>query len=119
MVGVAALLEGLVPAAAPEPLVIVLSGGNIDLLLLGKYVRQGLEGAGRHAEIRVRVPDLPGRLTDVLQTIAAEGANVLEVVHHREGFGLPFGTVEISIAVETGGAEHTERIRRALGEVVV
>lgn len=119
VVGVAALLEGLLPPDTPEPIVVVLSGGNIDLLVLGKYVRHGLEGGGRYAELRVRVPDLPGRLMDVLQTVAEAGANVVDVEHHREGFGLPFGTVEISIAMETRGPEHTERIRHALGEWVV
>ncbi|MFO7547303.1 MAG: threonine ammonia-lyase [Acidimicrobiia bacterium] len=116
VVGVAALLEGLIPAGVPEPIVVVLSGGNIDLLLLGKYVRHGLEGSGRYAELRVRVPDQPGRLAGVLETIAGEGGNVVEVDHHREGFGLPFGTVEISIAFEAGGPEHTDRIRQALAE---
>lgn len=119
VVGMAALLENLIPADAPEPIVVVLSGGNIDLLVLGKYVRHGLEGGGRYAELRVRVPDLPGRLMDVLQTVAEQGANVVDVEHHREGFGLPFGTVEISIAMETRGSEHTDRIRHALGEWVV
>jgi threonine dehydratase len=114
VVGVAALLEGLIPDGLPEPIVVVLSGGNIDLLLLGKYVRHGLEGSGRYAELQVRVPDQPGSLARVLETVAAEGGNVVEVDHHREGFGLPFGTVEISIAFETGGPEHTGRIRRAL-----
>jgi ACT domain-containing protein len=52
----------------------------------------------------------------VLETIAGEGGNVVEVDHHREGFGLPFGTVEISIAFEAGGPEHTDRIRQALAE---
>lgn len=114
VVAVAALLEGLIPEDAPDPIVLVLSGGNIDLLLLGKYVRHGLEAAGRYAEVKVWVPDQPGRLARVLGLIAAEGGNIVAVDHHREGFGLPFGAVEIAIAIESRGPEATERIREAL-----
>lgn len=119
VVGLAALLEGLLPASAPDPVVVVLSGGNIDLLLLGRYIRAGLEASGRYAELKVRVPDEPGNLARVLGDIGALGGNVVDVEHHREGFGLPFGQVEILISVETRGREHTERIVAALGPLVV
>jgi threonine dehydratase len=113
-VGVAALMEKRIPDDAPDPICIVLSGGNIDLMLLGKAVRHGLEASGRFAEYTVLVPDQPGNLASVLQTIAGEGGNVLLVEHHREGFGLPFGWVEIEISVETRDADHAARIDAAL-----
>jgi threonine dehydratase len=113
-VGVAALMEKRIPDDAPDPICIVLSGGNIDLMLLGKAVRHGLEASGRFAEYTVLVPDQPGNLASVLQTIAGEGGNVLLVEHHREGFGLPFGWVEIEISVETRDADHAARIEAAL-----
>jgi threonine dehydratase len=113
-VGVAAVLEKLIPDDAPDPICIVLSGGNIDLMLLGKAVRHGLEASGRFARYSVLVPDQPGNLAVVLQTIAGAGGNVLQVQHRREGFGLPFGTVEIEISIETKDADHAERIARAL-----
>jgi threonine dehydratase len=113
-VGVAALMEKRIPDDAPDPVCIVLSGGNIDLMLLGKAVRHGLEASGRFAEFTVLVPDQPGNLAAVLQTIAGEGGNVLLVEHHREGFGLPFGWVEIEISVETRDADHAARIEGAL-----
>jgi threonine dehydratase len=113
-VGVAALMEKRIPDDAPDPICIVLSGGNIDLMLLGKAVRHGLEASGRFAEYTVLVPDQPGNLASVLQTIAGEGGNVLLVEHHREGFGLPFGWVEIEISVETRDPDHAARIEAAL-----
>ncbi len=113
-VGVAALMEKLLPDDAPDPICIVLSGGNIDLMLLGKAVRHGLEASGRFAKYRVLVPDQPGNLASVLQVIAGEGGNVLLVEHHREGFGLPFGRVEIEISVETKDADHAARISASL-----
>ncbi len=113
-VGVAALMEKLLPDDAPDPICIVLSGGNIDLMLLGKAVRHGLEASGRFAKYRVLVPDQPGNLASVLQVIAGEGGNVLLVEHLREGFGLPFGRVEIEISVETKDADHAARISASL-----
>lgn len=113
-VGVAALLEKMIPDDAGDPICIVLSGGNIDLMLLGKAVRHGLEASGRFAKYLVRVPDQPGNLAQVLQAIADQGANVLQVQHRREGFGLPFGMVEIEIAVETRDADHAARLSAIL-----
>ncbi len=113
-VGVAALMEKLVPDDAPDPICIVLSGGNIDLMFLGKAVRHGLEASGRFAKYTVLVPDQPGNLASVLQTIAGEGGNVLQVEHHREGFGVPFGKVEIEISVETKNADHVARIANVM-----
>lgn len=113
-VGVAALLEKLIPDDAPDPVCIVLSGGNIDLLFLGKAVRHGLETSGRFARFEVLVPDQPGSLATVLQTIADNGANVVQVDHHREGWNVPFGKVEIEISVETRDADHAARLRDAL-----
>ncbi len=113
-VGVAALLAGLVPDHAPDPLVVVLSGGNLDLLLLGKVVRHGLQAGGRYATFRVWVPDQPGQLARVLGEVASRGANVVHVEHHRQGLELPFGVVEIDISVETRDADHADEIRRAL-----
>lgn len=113
-VGVAALMEKLIPDDAPDPICIVLSGGNIDLMFLGKAVRHGLEASGRFAKFKVLVPDQPGNLFRILGVIADNGGNLVHVEHHREGFRLPFGTVEIELSVETRDADHAARIASAL-----
>jgi threonine dehydratase len=113
-VGVAALMEKLIPDDAPDPICIVLSGGNIDLLFLGKAVRHGMEASGRFAKFKVLVPDQPGSLAKVLTAIAKQGGNVVQVDHHREGFALPFGKVEIEISVETRDPDHAARIIKTL-----
>jgi threonine dehydratase len=118
-VGVAALLEKMIPDDAPDPICIVLSGGNIDLLFLGKAVRHGMETSGRFAKLKVLVPDQPGSLAKVLTIVAKRGGNVVQVDHHREGFSLPFGKVEIEISVETRDADHASRIMRALDAYLV
>ena len=111
-VTIAAVLAGLVDADGP--VVTVLSGGNIDLLLVGSLVRHGLETQGRFASFNVLVPDEPGQLAAVLQTVGDLGANVLSTDHHREGRGLAFGMVEIRLAVETRSDKHREALFEAL-----
>ena len=118
-VGVAALLENLIPDDAPDPVWLVLSGGNLDTLFLGKAVRHGLELAGRFAKFTVVVSDRPGSLNRVLDAVTSLGGNVVQIDHHREGFGLPFGKVEIEIAVETSDADHANSIAEALSSYLV
>ena len=111
-VGVAALMHGGLSGLGRT--VVVLSGGNVDLLLLDGVVRHGLEARGRFASLKVVVPDEPGHLASVLSTIGDQRGNVLSVEHHREGTGLAFGTVEIQVALETRGPDHIARILEAL-----
>ena len=111
------MLHGLV--SDPGTTAVVLSGGNVDLLLLDDVVRHGLEARGRFASISVVVPDEPGHLAAVLTRIGGAGGNVLSVDHHREGRGLAFGTVEIRVTLETRGIEHMHGILDALGDYEV
>ena len=101
---VAALLEH--PEAFEPPVVVVLSGGNIDPLLLAKVLRQGLAAAGRYLTFRCRIPDRPGGLATLLAEVAGLGANVLDVMHERVTPGLRVDEVEVLLQVETRGPEH-------------
>jgi threonine dehydratase len=114
---VAALLHGAIRDSGRTA--VVLSGGNVDLLLLDGVVRHGLETRGRFASLKVVVPDEPGHLASVLTTVGNERGNVLSVEHHREGTGLAFGTVEIQLTLETRGHEHIARILDALSDYEV
>jgi len=111
---VAALMND--PAAYPTPTVAVLSGGNIDPLLLGKVIRQGMVAAERFLYLEVCIPDLPGGLAGLLNELATSGANVLEVVHERISPTLHVHEVEVHIQVETRGPEHAQRVRDHLAE---
>lgn len=90
--------------------VAVLSGGNIDLLVLDGLVRHGLQSRGRFASFWATVPDEPGQLAEVLTTVGSLGGNVLSVDHHREGTDREFGTVKIHITVETRSHDHIAQI---------
>lgn len=109
---VAAILSGVVEVR--DKTVAVLSGGNIDLLLLDTLVRHGLEARGRFAAFSIVVPDEPGHLAQVLAQVGSHGGNVLSVEHHREGTGQEFGTVRIQLAIETRSQQHIDSILEAL-----
>jgi threonine dehydratase len=106
--GVAALMEE--PAACRAPVVTVLSGGNIDPLLMMRVMTQGMAASGRYLALRVRIPDRPGSLAALLSGLAAVQANVLDVVHERTRAWLAVDEVEVFLHVETRGPEHRERV---------
>ena len=118
-VGVAALLAGVVEADPPT--VAVLSGGNIDPLLLMRVIEHGLAAAGRFLRFTVRCADRPGQLALLLRQIADQRANVVDVVHQRQNPHLRLGEVEVALSVETRGSEHSDQVigaLRAMGYVV-
>jgi threonine dehydratase len=106
--GVAAVLEH--PASFVPPVVIVLSGGNIDPLLLSKVLRHGLSAAGRFLAIRCILPDRPGALATLLVELAGLGANVLDVVHERVTADLRVDEAEVNLHLETRGPEHCDSV---------
>ncbi|GAA4188549.1 threonine ammonia-lyase [Microbacterium oryzae] len=103
-VGVAAILAGKVRAQGTT--VALLSGGNIDPLLLQRVVAHGLAASGRYMSIRIPLPDRPGQLARVSELLAEAGANVIEVLHTRHGQGMQISEVILQISVETRGEEH-------------
>ena len=111
---VAAVLDR--PQAFGTPIVAVLSGGNVDPLLMGKLIRHGMAAAGRYLHLRVRVPDVPGGLAKLLGELGALGANVLEVGHERLSVDLHLDEVAVSLQLETRGADHAEAVVARLRE---
>lgn len=101
---------------AAGPVVAVLSGGNVDPLLLLRLIRHGMAAAGRYLQLRVRTPDRPGSLAALLSTLAATDANVLEVEHARIGPALPVNDVEIAVWLETRGPDHCHRVLAELAD---
>ncbi|AVT31423.1 MULTISPECIES: threonine ammonia-lyase [unclassified Plantactinospora] len=110
--GVAALMSGAVQVE--PPVVAVLSGGNIDPLLMLRVIEHGLASAGRFLRITVRCADRPGQLASLLGMIAEHRGNVVDVVHQRQNPHLRLGEVEVALSVETRGSEHSDRLISAL-----
>ncbi len=111
---VAAVLDQ--PQAFGTPVVAVLSGGNVDPLLLGKLIRHGLASGGRYMNLQVVIPDRPGGLARLLVELAEAGANVLEVAHDRTSTTLNIGEVEVRTQLETRGLAHAEGVLTRLRE---
>jgi threonine dehydratase len=109
---VAAVLDD--PSRFGTPTVAVLSGGNIDPLLLGKVIQHGMAAAGRYLNLRLRIPDSPGGLAHLLTDISRAGANVIEVSHARIDADLSLDEVEVHLQLETRGAKHAEALVASL-----
>jgi threonine dehydratase len=106
--GVAALMDD--PSGFEPPVVTVLSGGNIDPVLLLRLLRHGMAAAGRYLSFHVRIPDRPGALAALLAVLGESGANVLDVEHLRTGAKLHLDEVEVSLQLETRGPQHCDEV---------
>lgn len=111
-VGVAALMSGKLVLKGKT--VVILSGGNIDPLLMQRVIRHGLAASDRYTNISVMLPDRPGQLVKTAEAVAAAQANVVEVLHTRHGNGLQISEVELNLSVETRGKEHRDEVMKAL-----
>jgi threonine dehydratase len=107
-VGLAAILAGRIPGTGP--VVAVLSGGNVDPLLLIKLIDHGLTAAGRYLMLRIVIGDRPGALAGLTAALATMGLNVLDVEHHRSGLTLAVDEVEVTITVETRDPSHRHEV---------
>ncbi len=109
---VAALMEH--PRRFETPVVAVLSGGNVDPLVLLHVIQHGMSAASRYLSLRVRMADRPGALAGTLGLMATHGANVLDVAHTRIAGTLALGDVEVALTLETRGPEHCAELVQAL-----
>lgn len=114
-VGVAAIMAGAVHDTGRT--VVLLSGGNIDPLMMERVITRGLVAASRYIGIRIMLPDRPGQLARVSQVISEAGANVVEVLHTRHGQGLVINEVALDLSIEARGPEHAQEVIHRLREV--
>ncbi len=105
---VAALMDA--PHDFRGPIVAVLSGGNIDPILLMRVLRHGMAAQGRYLAIRCRISDKPGGLARLLTTLSDAEANVLDVIHERTSESLPLDQVEVGLQMEMRGLEHSKAV---------
>ncbi|MGW3011777.1 threonine ammonia-lyase [Streptomyces sp. NPDC001219] len=111
---VAALLAD--PEPFEGPVVAVLSGGNVDPLLLQRILRHGMAAGGRYLSLRLRLTDRPGALATLLGVLSVADANVLDVGHVRTDPRLGLTEVEVELQLETKGPAHCDELRAALRE---
>ena len=106
--GVAAILAGKVSASGTT--VAILSGGNIDPLMMERVISHGLSTSERYLRLRIPLPDRPGQLARTAAIVAEANANVVEVLHTRHSNGMQISQVELELHIETRGPEHAEEV---------
>ncbi|MEU6813254.1 threonine ammonia-lyase [Streptomyces sp. NPDC046860] len=111
---VAALLAD--PGGFPGPVVAVLSGGNVDPVLLQRVLRHGMAAQSRYLAVRLRLTDRPGALATLLGVLSAADANVLDVSHIRTDPRLGLSEAEVELHLETQGPAHRAEVTAALRE---
>ncbi|MEU2795399.1 threonine ammonia-lyase [Streptomyces sp. NPDC007117] len=109
---VAALLSD--PKAFRGPVVAVLSGGNVDPLLMQRILRHGMSAAGRYLSLRLRLTDRPGALAALLATLTVADANVLDISHVRTDPRLGLTEAEVDLYLETKGPQHCADVEQTL-----
>jgi len=107
-VAVAAIMTGQVKDAGVT--VAILSGGNIDPLVMERVISRGLAASDRYLKLRLLLPDRPGQLARIAELISEANANVVEVSHTRHGRNALISDVEIELSIETRGPEHVQRV---------
>jgi threonine dehydratase len=115
-VSIAALLHRKAALASRGSTVAVLSGGNIDVGLIGAVVRHHESRVGRRMRLGARIDDRPGSLAELLQTAANAGANLIDVHHVRDGLQMDVREVMVELTVETRGKQASNDLRAALRE---
>ncbi|MEQ8146997.1 threonine ammonia-lyase [Streptomyces sp. OP7] len=111
---VAALLSR--PDAFEGPVVAVLSGGNVDPVLMERVLRHGMAAQGRYLAVRLRLTDRPGALASLLGSLSVVDVNVLDVSHVRTDPRLGLTEAEVELHLETKGPAHCAEVEQALRE---
>jgi threonine dehydratase len=113
---VAAAVYGHLGGLVRKNVVMLLSGGNVDVTLISRIIERGLVKDGRMAHLNVRVKDRPGALAQLTASLAESGANIVSL-EHRRGHGEVWVTeAEVALTLETRGPDHVAEIARKLGE---
>lgn len=107
-VPLAALLAGAVPG--DDAVVLVISGGNVDPLLLTRLIEHGLTAAGRYFMVRVVLADKPGALAALTAAVGGLGLNLLSVEHRRSGAPVGVSEAEVVLTLETLDPGHRDAV---------
>jgi threonine dehydratase len=111
----AALLSGRLKIRSKK-VVLVISGGNIDVHLLDRIIEKGLAQTGRLVRFTILLRDVPGALTKLTRLVAQHRANILHIIHERAAKDIPIGFSKVILVLETRGSDHIREIRGGLKE---
>jgi threonine dehydratase len=114
-----AVLEQLRSEIQGKNVVLVISGGNIDVNVLSRIIDRGMTRSGRRLRVNVLLSDRPGSLAKLTDLIAKKGGNILQAIHDRNEPSTTIDLTEVALTLETRGKAHSEEIISALKEQVV
>jgi threonine dehydratase len=112
----AALLSGQLPELRGKTVALLLCGGNIDPLVLGRVIEVGLAADGRLVRIVAKISDRPGGLATLAAAIAATGASIQQITHDRTFSGPDVSSVRVVCELETRDRQHIEQLKQCLAE---
>ncbi len=112
----AACMAGKLPELAGRRSVLILSGGNIDPVILGRVIDKGLVADGRLCRFTAVVSDRPGGLARLAQRIAQTGASIKDIAHDRAFSGSDVTAVNVLCTVETSDRDHIHRLYKVLAD---
>ncbi len=113
-VGVAAIMHEKVPGIKGKKVAVVVSGGNMDVTLLSVIIEKGLIKSHRKMKLTVTLVDKPGSLMHLTEILTELNANIVHIAYDRTSTTLSYGDANVTIHLETKGAEHQEQIRSLL-----
>jgi len=113
-VGFAALTNGHIQHIQGKKVVVLISGGNIDMTMLSRILERGMESDGRLARIKVVVPDKPGNIAELAKVVAEQQANILSITQNRSVSEVELGETEVELLLEAKGWAHVELIAAAI-----
>lgn len=114
-----AVLEGMRKRIHKKNVVVIISGGNIDVNILARIIDRGLIRAGRRLRVNVLLSDRPGSLARLTELIAKNGANIIQTIHDRSEPSTTIDLTEVALTLETRGPEHSHEVIQALRDQVV
>ncbi len=109
-----AALETLRPKIRGKKVVLVVSGGNIDVNLLSRIIDRGLIQSGRRIRVNVMISDRPGSLARLTDLIARMGANIVQAIHDRSEPSATIDRTDVALTLETRGDAHSREVIRSL-----
>jgi threonine dehydratase len=109
-VGFAALSNNRIQNIEGKKVVVLISGGNIDMTMLSRILERGMERDGRLARIKVVVPDKPGNVAELASIIAEQKANILRIAQNRSVSEVELGETVVELLLEAKGWQHVDAI---------
>ena len=113
-VGLAAVLGPLKRPLAGKKVVVVLSGGNIDVNVLDRILNLGLAQQGRIFRFATVITDRPGSLAALSKALGRVGANIKHIQHDRGLVGVGVLETRVTVELETRGSDHAPDIVASL-----